>query len=138
MPASTSPLPGDAEARRAAFVGPGFAVGRDDVAGDTFDQDDGSVELGRAQAAADRIALDLIFVAVEQRRELAGSGAAGRASPTAHAAAAAARLCSSAASSASARIGASKASAICLHTSPFAMPGPATIASTLPACFAIA
>ena len=42
------------------------------MAGHAFDQDDRAIELGGAQAAADRIALDLRFVAVEQRGELAG------------------------------------------------------------------
>ena len=48
------------------------------MAGHAFDQHDRAVELGRARAAAERVALDLLFVAVEQRGELAGVRAAGR------------------------------------------------------------
>ncbi len=62
---------GDSEARRAALIGPAFARRGDDMAGDAFDEDNGAVEFGGADSAADGIPVDLQFIAVEQRRELA-------------------------------------------------------------------
>ena len=56
---------GDSEARSAASVGPGAAIRRDDMACHAFDKDDCLMELRGAQAAADGIALDLRFIAIQ-------------------------------------------------------------------------
>ena len=63
-----------AQARGTPVIGPGLAVRRDDMARDALDEDERAIELRGFEAAFRRIALDLIFAAIEQRRELAGVG----------------------------------------------------------------
>ena len=56
----------------AAAEGPGAAVGRHDVALHALHQHDRLIDFGRLQSATDRVVVDLLFVAIEQRGQLSG------------------------------------------------------------------